>query len=209
MNSKTDFTAPSRIKSSELYTPSQKFITLVSGDKFYLDNPKFDIESIAHSLGNLCRYNGHCNRFYSVAEHSVLVSYIMEDLELGDPREGLLHDGTESVISDMPAPFKQQFPELEEIDDFLEVNLRDQFDLPLNKTVGCKRADWMALFIEGYFLMPHKGKEFYDPDGLREGALEYILDVDYEPACLSPIDASNDFLDRYEELRHVTLFGCP
>jgi len=69
------------------------------------------IEDIAWALSHLCRYNGHCDHFYSVAQHSVYVSNVVEGLG-GDPKKGLLHDATECYIGDMVRPVKQR-PEME------------------------------------------------------------------------------------------------
>jgi hypothetical protein len=52
-------------------------ILLASGRYFDLLDPlgsKFDITDIAAALGKICRFTGHCRRFYSVAEHSVMCS---------------------------------------------------------------------------------------------------------------------------------------
>lgn len=48
-----------------------------------------------------CRYNGHVNKFYSVAEHSIIVSELSED-----KKWGLMHDVTEAFVPDIPRPFK-------------------------------------------------------------------------------------------------------
>lgn len=65
------------------------------------------IEDIAHSLAHQCRYNGHGLRFYSVAEHSVLIARHLRGKH-GDAvaLEGLLHDATEAYLADVPRPVK-------------------------------------------------------------------------------------------------------
>ena len=64
------------------------------------------IEDIAHSLSMLCRYNGHCKYFYSVAQHSVLMTGLAEEEKIIDPMICLLHDAAEAYTGDITRPFK-------------------------------------------------------------------------------------------------------
>lgn len=68
------------------------------------------IEDIAHALALLCRFNGHCLVFYSVAEHSCRVhDYLVSQ---GHPKGvcfwGLMHDASEAYLGDMVRPLKRQ-----------------------------------------------------------------------------------------------------
>lgn len=154
-------------------TAERGFIQTHSGRHFSLDVPEFHLPDIAHSLSLLCRFNGHCSRFYSVAEHSLLVARIMEDLDLGNPLEGLMHDAVEAYLSDVPAPFKQFLPDWHRLETRLDGQIRERYGLPREKTEGCRKADWMALFIEAHDLTADGGRCFADPLGLRPVALQW------------------------------------
>lgn len=84
-----------------------EFIATYTGKKFYPLDPRVedvDVNDIIHSLSNLCRFNGHCQGFYTVAQHCVLVSHSC------DPKDalwGLLHDASEAYIADIPSPLKR------------------------------------------------------------------------------------------------------
>lgn len=65
-----------------------------------------DIRDIAHALSMQCRYAGHVQRFYSVAEHSVHVARHCRQYGLEAALHGLLHDATEAYLVDVPRPVK-------------------------------------------------------------------------------------------------------
>jgi hypothetical protein len=63
------------------------------------------LNDIAHALSNICRYNGHVDYFYSVAQHSVIVAQQFEE-ESYLRKWALFHDGSEAYLGDVVAPLK-------------------------------------------------------------------------------------------------------
>lgn len=67
-----------------------------------------DIDDMSHNLGQICRYNGSVDDFYSVAEHSFNISNALR--RDGAPPlvqlQGLLHDAPEYITGDMIRPLK-------------------------------------------------------------------------------------------------------
>lgn len=87
-------------------TPARAFIQTFTGkfiDVLDLDIDLIDIRDIAHSLSQQCRFNGHCSEFYSVAQHCVYVSMMLPH---AFKFAGLMHDGTETYLCDIPSPLK-------------------------------------------------------------------------------------------------------
>lgn len=82
------------------------WIQTYSHHKFHPFDPRPEdifIEDIAHALSMICRFTGHTRKFYSVAQHSALVSrYCRSENKLW----GLLHDASEAYICDMSRPVK-------------------------------------------------------------------------------------------------------
>lgn len=62
------------------------------------------IEDIAYALGRINRFAGQSDRFWSVAEHSILVSRLVPE-HVALP--ALLHDASEAYINDVPSPVKR------------------------------------------------------------------------------------------------------
>lgn len=101
--------------------------------------PDIDPMDIAHSLAMQCRYNGHVRRFYSVAEHCVLMSdWVLANLghidDLGDDVRrlalwALLHDAPEAYVGDMVRPLKVNMPDFCDADDRVMLAVAARFGL--------------------------------------------------------------------------------
>jgi hypothetical protein len=102
-----------------------------TGLQFYPLSPRpEDVEpsDIAHALGMLCRYNGHVDAFYSVAEHCVLMSHAVSP---ENALAALLHDATEAYVGDMIRPLKRSMPDYVAVEDRVMVAIARRFGLPL------------------------------------------------------------------------------
>lgn len=125
------------------------FMQTFSGRKFWPLDPRSDevhIEDIAHALSMQCRYGGHCTRFYSVAEHSVLMArtFANRDLALW----ALLHDAAEAYVADVPRPLKRFLPGYKEAENKVMAAICDRFGLPHEMPERVKYADECILADE-------------------------------------------------------------
>jgi hypothetical protein len=167
-------------------------IMLQSGAWFDFCSPgdsAFTVEDIAQGLANICRYSGQCSRFYSVAEHSLLVSEVAVGFEL----EALLHDAAEAFMGDMTRPLKQMLPEYKRIELEVETAIFSRFGLPSPLPIEVKSADLRVLAAEQRQIMPR-------------GTDGWVRSQKVVPAAivvrhLTPEKAKEAFLSRYETLR--------
>lgn len=87
----------------------------VSGDTFCPLKDvmgKVEIGDIAWSLAHQCRFNGHVDRFYSVANHSMVMSRYFQDRNRHDlALQALLHDSAEAYLGDVVYPVKHLLPD--------------------------------------------------------------------------------------------------
>lgn len=126
-----------------------------TGIPFYPLDPRpeeIDPADIAHALSLLCRYGGHVERFYSVAEHCVLMS---EAVAPENALAALLHDATEAYVCDVPRPLKRQLPGYREIEDRVWGAIATHFEVSVTLPAEVKVADNRILLTERDALMPN------------------------------------------------------
>jgi len=110
------------------------YILTYSKIKFFPLKPMIEdikIEDIAHSLSLMTRANGHCSHFYSVAQHSIHCYKEAKSRGLSKREQlaCLLHDASESYISDLTRPVKRNMPEYFAIEKKLQSVIYDRFGL--------------------------------------------------------------------------------
>lgn len=147
-----------------------------------LQDNQIHLEDIAVSLGNICRYNGHLPKFYSVAEHSCHVANWLDTN--GYDRKtiltGLLHDASEAYVGDMVRPLKRH---------------------PEFGAYHQKIEEQIAQKISAKY-----GAHYPYPDAIHEADKEiYIWEVKQvrtgQHTGLRPNDATELFLETYEQYK--------
>lgn len=175
-------------------------ITTFTGKEFDYVDPRPEmicIEDIAHALSLICRFGGQTKVFYSVAQHSVLVS---QHVQVVPPwprpaRElrqvALLHDAAEAYVGDMCRPLKRLLPEYQAIEQRVHVAIALRFRLVVHDMPQRVRdADNQILANEGI--------SFIGPNW-RDACAEPLAALGVFTA-LDPAAAERAFLARYEEL---------
>lgn len=163
--------------------PKGNWIITHSGKKVYpLDfRPEmFDIEDVAHALSMICRFTGHCPKFYSVAEHSCLVSDEVWRLTQ-DPAQALqalLHDCAEAYLNDLSQPLKasEEFAFYKSVELAIEQVIFEIHKLPTRILPLVKQVDMGMLLKEGYLFFPHSITEWtYPPKDtpIPDGLIQY------------------------------------
>lgn len=128
----------------------ESYIDTHSGKQINFIDPHqemIDINDIALGLSNACRWAGQIRPFYSVAQHSVLVSLIApEELK----PVALMHDTHESYTHDLAKPLKDLLlqPEMNEgeiVKKLRESQVRVQDEQGLHLQGWLSRAECMRL----------------------------------------------------------------
>ena len=169
------------------------WIQTFTGKEFWFLEPdpeSIDIIDIAHSLSMQCRNNGHAHFFYSVAEHSIWVSMLVEpEHQLA----ALLHDASEAYLADIPSPIKPFLSNYKEIENNLQAEINKKFGCALTMHESIHKADKEILVNEMEFLLSEPPRPWND-DGKYNAAKDITL------VCMEPNEAKLQFLRRYDEL---------
>ena len=179
--------------------PHQKmtYVSTYLGNRFYPLEPridKLDIEDIAHGLAFQCRFNGQTCQFYSVAQHSLIVSSLVAD-EL--KFAALLHDAAEAYLGDMVKPLKILLPAFAQIEDQVTSLIAQEFKLDFGNYAPIKNADLIALATEKRDLMPYSVEDW---DHLTD-----ILPMQKIIAPMNPFEAKSAFLEEYKRLNGLQM----
>jgi len=174
------------------------YLQTVSGRRvnpFDPDPSQLDPADIARALGNVCRFGGHARTFYSVAQHSVIVSELVEQRggDVEDAFAALMHDATEAYLGDMPHPIKHRSPlgaafktAEEHLERAINARFRIKPDVP-----EIKRVDRALLATERRVF---SGENWHWPE------LDGVEPLDLEITAWSPDEAAQAFAHRFAAL---------
>lgn len=151
------------------------------------------IETIARALSNQCRFNGHVRKFFSVAQHSLMVSLWCKK---EDALWGLLHDASEAYLVDIPRPLKkwEGFNGYMNLEREIMAVICEKFGLSTIMPESVKDADDLILAWEFRDNLQPTIKEIFLP--LRKE----VNENHYPLRPLSPYKAEEEFLYRFHDL---------
>lgn len=165
------------------------------------------IQDIARPLSRIPRFCGHTNFALSVAEHSVVVSRIVKQLD-GDELtqlHALMHDAHEAFTGDIPTPLKNYMREvhgfdISQVQAVINTNILAALGVPelhgFEQVEKILAADRYALKIERDKFM-ESSLDWGDTDTIRYAESWAEL---YGKNVLCAADAMKDFIARYKFL---------
>lgn len=177
----------------------ENYIETFTGIQFnFLDPPseQFNIVDIAHALSMTCRYTGHCQRFYSVAEHSWHMARMLDGCSKEIQLAALLHDGGEAYLPDVASPVKQYLPDYNAMEDKILSALFKKYNLEYPMHPAVKAADRAMLSIEATHLLKSQGNDW----DMWKTSTRPIIDEAYKPIGMEPKQAKAMFLEKFVEL---------
>lgn len=183
------------------------WIQTYTGRQFHVMEPRAQEvhrEDIAHALSLLCRFNGHVDRFYSVAEHCFILSHVVS------PKAALwalLHDAAEAYVGDMTRPLKQQMQSFIDVEFAVILRIIEHFKLTewfangalTDEVQEVHEADARILLNERAALMP-RATHNWSVDGLEPLDLAESPIVGWPPRKIERL-----YLQRLEELLETRL----
>jgi uncharacterized protein len=163
---------PRRMTASSDHPAPRAWQRMLSGRRLDLLSPQpedIEISDIAHGLARVARWNGQTlgNHAFSVAQHSLIVTDIVEALGPGfSPSQrlaALLHDAPEYVIGDLISPFKAAIGlDYKSFEQRLLSAIYQRFainDINADVAKTIKKADQVAAFYEATALAGFEQKE--------------------------------------------------
>jgi 5'-deoxynucleotidase YfbR-like HD superfamily hydrolase len=174
-----------------------------SGLVFDFVNPTedmVDIEDVAHALSHLCRFTGHCDRFYSVAEHSLIGALIF--MERGDDElafEFLMHDAHEAYVGDLSTNLKKLCPDFKIIEERVDKLIRRKYNMANEMSSEVKQMDIKMLATEkSNLLYNHRFSDWAVLNNID------TLNEDLRDSNLSMQQVRQLFIDTFDMLMQTT-----
>ena len=179
-----------------------KFIQVYSGKRFWPLDPKIDevdIDDISHSLSKQCRFSGHTEFHYSVAQHCIHVSLFCNPAHA---LEGLMHDASEAYLVDFPRPVKSEFPKYFELENNIMkvISEKYKFIYPLPEDVTL--ADNQMLWVEKSKVMKPT-LDWYQDTPVELTDEQKVIEI----IRMSPPEAEDYFKSRFSFLYENRMKG--
>lgn len=181
------------------------FILTYSKIKFFPLEPvkeSVQIEDIAHSLSLMTRANGHCRHFYSVAQHSIHCYKEAESRRYSERVQlgCLLHDASESYISDLTRPVKCNLPEYCCIEGKLQSVIYDRFGL------GDLSDEELKLIGGVDDTMLHYEFEELMNFPIFDVPPDKATDHDFSIRDFASVE--QEFIEIYDRLKYISILNC-
>ncbi len=173
---------------------SNNYILTATGNRFYFDNLEdntVSLKDIAHHLSKIQRCGGAVpiDKYYSVAEHSILVAgeVLKRTGCMEAAKAALLHDATEAYLGDVVSPLKKLLPDYAAIEDQVQELINKKYNLSTKYNKLIKKVDKGILWAE---MRQLEIPNVYD--NIEAYQVDESLDITID--CLTCEEASNQFL---------------